>query len=458
MLQALPYHPDSTSLFASISDRPWSIFLDSGRPDSEYGRYDIIATDPVATITTRDGITQISTSSGIVESTDNPLDLVRSTLGKIQHSAELPFIGGAIGYAAYGLSRYLPCLPDISHDASDIPEMCFGIYDWAFVADHVEKKSWLVRNSKCAMDQNRWDELIELFSKEQTDLRESSFAITGSIESNLTIQQYAAAFEKIQKYIYDGDCYQVNFAQRFSVECQGDPWRAYENLRRINPSPYGAYLNTPYGQVLSSSPERFLQLKDNHVETKPIKGTRPRSEDQERDKQLFDELQNSVKDRAENLMIVDLLRNDLGKSCIPGTIDVPGLFTVESFPKVHHLVSTVTGELSDGHDAISLLSGCFPGGSITGAPKYRSMEIIEELEPDPRGIYCGSIGYIGYDGNMDTNIAIRTMFHRDGQIQFAAGGGIVSDSDMESEYQETLDKVSAMFEMLEGCKTVHNDS
>jgi para-aminobenzoate synthetase component 1 len=160
-------------------------------------------------------------------------------------------------------------------------------------------------------------------------------------------------------------------------------------------------------------------------------------------------LQHSNKDQAENLMIVDLLRNDLGKSCIPGTIDVPELFKVESFPKVHHLVSTITGELPEGKDAISLLSGCFPGGSITGAPKYRAMEIIEELEPDPRGIYCGSIGYIGSDGNMDTNIAIRTMIHRNGQINFSAGGGIVSDSDMESEYQESLDKVSAMFEMLD---------
>jgi para-aminobenzoate synthetase component 1 len=370
----------------------------------------------------------------------------------------LPFIGGAMGYAAYGLARHLPCLPDISHDTADMPEMCFGIYDWAFIADHKEQKSWLVRNSKCELEQKCWDELIELFSKPQTSLMEAPFGITGSIQSNLTIQQYAAAFEQIQNYIYEGDCYQVNFAQRFSVKCQGDPWSAYKNLRRINPSPFSAYINTPYGQVLSSSPERFLHVKDGQVETKPIKGTRPRSEDREVDKKLLDELRNSEKDRAENLMIVDLLRNDLGKSCIPGSIDAPGLFKVESFPKVHHLVSRITGELSDEHDAISLLSGCFPGGSITGAPKYRAMEIIEELEPDPRGIYCGSIGYIGYDGSMDTNIAIRTMIHRNGQMQFAAGGGIVSDSDMESEYQETLDKVSAMFEMLESSKTVHNTS
>jgi para-aminobenzoate synthetase component 1 len=455
MLQALPYHPDSSSLFAAIADRPWSIFLDSGRPDSDHGRYDIITTDPVATIITRNGVTSVSTSTGVAEFTNNPLDLIRSTLGEPQDSTVLPFIGGAIGYAAYGLANYLPCLPSISHDETDMPEMCFGIYDWAFVSDHKKQKSYLIRNSRCEMDQEHWDQLIELFSHVQTNLKEEPFRITGSIQSNLTIQQYAAAFEQIQKYIYDGDCYQVNFAQRFGVECQGDPWSAYKKLRSINPSPFSAYINTPYGQVLSSSPERFLQVKGSQVETKPIKGTRPRSDDSAVDNKLSQELSNSEKDRAENLMIVDLLRNDLGKSCIPGSIDAPDLFKVESFPKVHHLVSRVTGKLSGEHDALSLLSGCFPGGSITGAPKYRAMEIIEELEPDPRGIYCGTVGYIGYDGSMDTNIAIRTMVHKDGQMQFAAGGGIVSDSDMASEYQETLDKVSAMFEMLKSTESLH---
>jgi para-aminobenzoate synthetase component 1 len=447
MLLALPYYSDSTSLFAAIADQPWSMFLDSGRPDSDHGRYDIIATDPVATITTRNGITHTVTSSGTVESKDNPLDIIRSTLGSLDESGALPFIGGAIGYAAYGLARNLPCLPKISHDSSDMPEMCFGIYGWAFVADHKEKKSWLIRSGKCEMEQERWDELVNIFSRPQQQSTKP-FSITGPIESNLTIQQYADSFGRIQKYIHDGDCYQVNYAQRFSVECQGDPWSAYLNLRKINPSPFSAYINTPYGQILSSSPERFLRVKDNHVETKPIKGTRPRSAEPERDLELQAELEISKKDRAENVMIVDLLRNDLGKSCIPGSISVPELFKIESFPKVHHLVSTVVGELSAENDALSLLSGCFPGGSITGAPKYRAMEIIEELEPDPRGVYCGSIGYVGYDGNMDSNIAIRTMIHREGQIQFSAGGGIVYDSEMESEYQETLDKVSAMFEML----------
>ncbi len=451
MLQALPYHPDSSQLFTAIADRPWSAFLDSGRPNSCCGRYDVIATDPAAILVTRNGTTRISTASSVFESSDNPFDLVREILGAKQDKGPLPFMGGAIGYAAYGLARYLHTLPKISCDPADMPDMLFGVYDWAFVVDHQEKNSWLLRSSRCDLSKDGWEELIDIFSNPKSDPTNESFIITGAIQSNLTVQQYADAFKSIQRYIHDGDCYQVNFAQKFSVGCQGDPWPAYRKLRAINPSPFGAYLNTPYGQILCSSPERFLRLDEGQVETRPIKGTRPRSKDIDEDSFLIEELKNSEKDLAENLMIIDLLRNDLGKSCIPGSIYVPDLFRVESFQTVHHLVSTVTGKLSERDDAFSLLSGCFPGGSITGAPKYRAMEIIDELEPDPRGIYCGSIGYIGYDGNMDTNIAIRTMVHKDGQIQFSAGGGIVSDSDVGSEYQETLDKASAMFEVLGLC-------
>ncbi len=449
MLQALPYLHDSSILFAAIADQHWSVFLDSGRPDTDHGRYDVIAADPVATIISKNGITKVSTSDGTLESSRNPIALIRETLGEIRPRGPIPFIGGAIGYIAYGLARVLPDLPVISSDTSEMPDLCFGIYDWALVVDHKERQSWLIGADGCQVSEDRWKELIDIFSKPQTDLLKRSFNITGPIQSNLSNQQYSDAFDRIKRYIHDGDCYQVNFAQKFSVSCQGDPWHAYKNLRSINPSPFSAYLNTPYGQILSSSPERFLHVDQCLVETRPIKGTRPRSQDRNKDTLLQEELKSSVKDRAENLMIIDLLRNDLGKSCSPGSISVPDLFKVESFSTIHHLVSTVTGRLAEGHDALSLLSGCFPGGSITGAPKYRAMEIIDELESDPRGIYCGSIGYIGYDGNMDTNIAIRTMVHADGMIHFSVGGGIVSDSDMESEYQETMDKAKAMLETLE---------
>ena len=229
----------------------------------------------------------------------------------------------------------------------------------------------------------------------------------------------------------------------------GDPWVGYRSMRQTNPSPYAAYINLPDGQILSSSPERFLHVRGGKVETRPIKGTRPRSPDPVQDQRLIEALRNSEKDRAENLMIVDLLRNDLGKSCIPGSVMTTEMFSVETFPTVHHLVSTIRGRLADGNDAISLLRGCFPGGSITGAPKLRAMEIIEELEPNRRGVYCGSIGYLGFDGSMDSNIVIRTLVHSNGRIHFSSGGGIVADSDLEQEYQETFDKAAAIMAALE---------
>ena len=229
----------------------------------------------------------------------------------------------------------------------------------------------------------------------------------------------------------------------------GDPWLAYKRLREINSAPFSAYLNYPDVQVLSSSPERFLKVNDAKVETKPIKGTRPRVKDLEQDEKQKEALRQSKKDRAENVMIVDLLRNDLSKNCRSGSVKVPVLFDIESFATVHHLVSTVTGVLNQGQHALDLLKNCFPGGSITGAPKIRSMEIIEELEPNRRGLYCGAIGYIGFDGNMDTNIVIRTLIHSENVIRFWAGGGIVYDSVMEEEYQESLDKAAALLDLLE---------
>jgi para-aminobenzoate synthetase component 1 len=260
---------------------------------------------------------------------------------------------------------------------------------------------------------------------------------------------YTAAFDKIQNYISAGDCYQVNLAQRLAAKAQGDAWAAYLHLRSISPAPFLAYMNYPDLQVLSGSPERFLQVSGSHVETRPIKGTRPRSANTQEDSKNAAELKASAKDRAENLMIVDLLRNDISKSCAVGSVQANNLFKLESFANVHHLVSTVTGKLAPDKTAIDLLRGCFPGGSVTGAPKLRAMEIIEELEPHRRGLYCGAIGYIGFDGNMDTSIAIRTAVYSNGEIRFWAGGGIVADSELQKEYRETWDKASSMMALMQ---------
>ena len=326
--------------------------------------------------------------------------------------------------------------------------MAIGLYDWAVVVDHQIRKSWLVGQGRDPRTRRSWWRLIRRFSQPLKNPKASSFRTLGPISSNLDRAAYGRVFAKIKQYIRDGDCYQVNFAQRFRVAAQGDAWQAYLDLRRLNPAPFAAYLNTPYGQVLSSSPERLLQLRDGCVETKPIKGTRPRGGTPEGDSAMAQELSFSDKDRAENLMIVDLLRNDVSRVCEPHSVQVPKLFALESYATVHHLVSTVTGRLRPEEDALSLLKACFPGGSITGAPKIRAMEIIEELEPHRRGVYCGSIGYIGFDGAMDTNIAIRTLAYNQGELRCWAGGGIVHDSDVDEEYEETFHKASAMLRLM----------
>lgn len=447
LISPLPYVPDSAAIFSAIANQPWAVFLDSGYPHSEQGRYDIIAAEPVTTLVTHGEITQINQNGLLINSSDDPFDLVKQELlaSAYEGDADLPFNGGAIGYFSYDLARRLEKLPVIADDAEHIPEMAVGIYNWAVVVDHQQRQSFLV-GQDCAED--HWQSLIDLFSVLPTEGQTSHFRVTSEIKSNMDKAFYTRAFDKIKHYLKEGDCYQVNLSQRFVADCVGDPWAAYRLLREMNAAPFSAYLNFPEAQILSSSPERFLKLVNHQVETKPIKGTRPRRAYPASDWLQIDQLRYSPKDRAENLMIVDLLRNDLSKTCKTGSVKVPALFEVESYATVHHLVSTVTGVLADEQHALDLLLSCFPGGSITGAPKIRAMEVIEELEQNRRGVYCGAIGYMGFDGNMDSNIAIRTLVHSNGTIRFWAGGGIVNDSDLEEEYQECFDKAAALLKLL----------
>ena len=445
----LPYRADSAALFETVADLPWAVFLDSGGHHLTQSRYDIIAAEPHTTLVTRGKLTEIR-SDAIELSREDPLVLLRQYLEFDPAAAcDLPFTGGALGYFSYDLGRRFERLPAFAEDAEKMPEMAVGIYDWAVVVDHLDKRSWLVAQGRRADTKARWTELVARFSAAPVERARVPFRITAPLASNLARERYATAFRRVLDYIHAGDCYQINLAQRFAAPAAGDPWLAYQALRVINPAPYAAYLNTPHGQILSASPARFLKLERGSVETKPIKGTRPRAGHPRVDAELAAELKASEKDRAENVMIVDLLRNDLSKNCELGSVKVTKLFEVESFATVHHLVSTVTGTLRQGRDALDLLRGCFPGGSITGAPKLRAMQIIEELEPDRRGVYCGAIGYIGCDGNMDLNIAIRTLVYAGGSIRFWAGGGIVADSRLEDEYQETFDKAAAMLKLLQ---------
>lgn len=452
--EELPYFEDTAALFLPWADRRWAVFLDSGFPHASKGRYDIIAADPTVTLLTRGSMTEIRCGDDIRLSPEDPFQLVRECLGEVVEPIEgLPFSGGAIGYFAYDLARRLEKLPDSAADAEGLPDMAVGIYDWALVVDHQERKSYLVAQGRSPGLDSRWPHLVEAFSRIPTiGWKQVDFAVHDEARSNLNRKRYGEAFRRIQHYIREGDCYQVNLAQRFMAPCSGNAWWAYQALRVMNPAPFGAYLNYPQAQILSSSPERFLKVRDGYVETRPIKGTRPRYANQEKDAASAHELQSSIKDRAENLMIVDLLRNDIGKTSEPGSVKVPKLFEIESYATVHHLVSTIVSKLEQGCDAVSLLRGCFPGGSITGAPKIRSMEIIEELEPNRRGVYCGSIAYLGFDGGMDSNIAIRTLVRAQNNIRFWAGGGIVADSDPDLEYEECYHKAAAMLNLIEHFK------
>ncbi len=428
---------------------PYSVFLDSGQGSPFAGRYDILAADPWITLSTSGAVTEVRWADRIERSGLDPLELLRGRLGeRAAGQPDLPFVGGAIGCLAYDLGRRFERIPDMAEGDIDFPDMLVGIYDWAYVVDHVEKRTFLVGGERDPATSRRWSEL-ERLAAQPASRRPGSFEVVSRVRSNVSPQTYAAAFARVQEHIRKGDCYQVNLAQRFEAGVRGDSWTAYQTLRTINPAPFACFMRTPRGDILSSSPERFLRLEGDRVETKPIKGTRPRNPDPATDRRMREELASSRKDRAENVMIVDLLRNDLGRVCAPGSVRVTRLYDIESFAHVHHMVSTVVGRLAPGRDALDLVRACFPGGSITGAPKLRAMEIIDSLEQQRRNVYCGSLGYLSYCGRMDLNIAIRTLL-RSGDSMYAwAGGGIVADSECAAEYQESLDKASSLLAVLD---------
>ena len=452
LFEQLPYQPDSCHYFELVRHLPWAVFLDSTTKTSQDNRYDIIAADPFLTLCTKGEKTVIEQRSGHKKISElDPFHLLQRQLKSfpIQRTTSLPFCGGAIGHFGYDLGRRIEKLPNTVIDNEETAHMLVGIYDWAIINDHQKKQSYIASYGLHSQTQPQWSSLLGLLNRQEKK-DNAILSVSGPIRSELSLKQYQTAFNKIKRYIREGDCYQVNLAKRFEVDAKGDPWYAYKLLREQNAAPFSAFFSAPELTLLSSSPERLLKVHNRQVETKPIKGTRRRDlTDPIRDKALATELEQSIKDRAENLMIVDLLRNDLGKVCKLGSISVPKPFALESFATVHHLVSTITGSLAEKQDAIGLLRACFPGGSITGAPKLRAMEIIEELEPDRRGPYCGSIAYIGFDGNMDSNILIRTLAYNNNKLRFWAGGGIVTDSKVNDEYQEIHDKAAALLALIE---------
>jgi para-aminobenzoate synthetase component 1 len=447
----LPYPAAVAERFRALADLPWPIWLDSAaRGADSSGRFDVLVADPYVTLRTRGTVTEIRTrDGGLSTSTRPPLELLREQLGpRVAGAAGLPFCGGAVGYLGYDLGRRFERIPAIAAADIDMADMAVGLYDWAVVVDHEARRSWLVGAGRDARTFADWERMVERVQGAPTPAPPPFRVLTRPV-ANYTRAAYSEAFRRVQQHIRAGDCYQVNLTQRFRARAEGDAWHAYLRLREINPAPFAAYLDLPDGRIVCSSPERFLRVRGDCVETKPIKGTRPRSADPARDRALAEELRTSPKDRAENVMIVDLLRNDLGKCCVPGSIRASRLFAIESYASVHQLVSTVEGRLARGRDALDLVAACFPGGSITGAPKVAAMQVIEELEPQRRSIYCGCIGYVGFDGDMDLNIAIRTLVQRGDYVYTWAGGGVVADSNVEAEYQESLDKAAAMLKVLD---------
>ena len=403
----LPWRPDAAEhYFAPLSALPWAMLLHSGFADHPHNRFDILVAAPRATLLTRGEQTWVDDGETVVVSAEDPLQLLQQQLDRQpftpQPHDDLPFLGGALGLFGYDLGRRFERLP--SHAQADIAlaDMAVGIYDWALIVDHQRQQ-------------------ISLLSYD----------------------------DQVQAYLHSGDCYQVNLAQRFQASYVGDEWQAFRQLNAVNRAPFSAFIRLDEGAILSLSPERFIQLRQGEIQTRPIKGTLPRLDSPLADAQQAEKLANSPKDRAENLMIVDLMRNDIGRVAVPGSVRVPELFVVEPFPAVHHLVSTITARLPMTLHASDLLRAAFPGGSITGAPKVRAMEIIDELEPQRRNAWCGSIGYLSYCGNMDTSITIRTLTAWQGQLYCSAGGGIVADSEEAAEYQETFDKVNRILQQLE---------
>ncbi len=427
----LKYTEDVEHYYDVLRALPWAVWLDS----CGLSRYDIISAAPHHTLS-------------VFESNEDPFELLRHELNaKAAAVPNVPFAGGVLGYWSYDLARPMYSITELAQDAENTPKMAVGIYDWALLVDHQQKRTRLVSHLRYPETQQLLED-IKLRLAHPPVIHSQPFHVHGKVQSNFSRSSYEHAYYQVQAYLQSGDCYQINLAQRFSAQATGDAYEAYRYLRVISPAPYAAFLNIPNLQILCASPERFLSVQHGMVETKPIKGTRPRGRDAQQDQLFIDDLARHPKDRAENLMIVDLLRNDLGKSCVPGSVCVPKLFEIESYSNVHHLVSTVQGQLVGGRTAVDVLRDCFPGGSITGAPKQRAMQIIEQLEPHRRGVYCGVIGYIGFDGNMDSNIVIRSLIYSHGEIRSWAGGGIVADSNCADEYQETLDKASAMLALL----------
>ncbi len=461
-------YTDAYRIYSVFRDEPFSFMLESGMDHDELGRYSIIGSDPFRVLKSKDNMVYVlsrdlyADTESEIQLEGNPFDVLDDLLAEYKSTerSHLPFLCGAVGYLSYELRHHIERLNCTTVDDIKVPDCFMGFYDGIIILDHLEQKLYL---STLGIVANEYDRIEYLESKLRQGLKTVDDGLISNIPpiweeteitSNFTRDEYMDALDRIHEYIRLGDIYQVNLTQRFEADMQCDPQTLYQVLRKINPAPFASIVEFGEGTIVSSSPERYLKLREKMMQTRPIKGTMPRGSTSEEDQKNREILDRSEKDHAELLMIVDLERNDFGRVARTGSVQVTDLFSIEVYPSVFHLVSTVSGELRDDKDAVDLIRASFPGGSITGAPKIRAMDVIDELEPTSRNIYTGSIGYIGFNGDMDLNIVIRTFVCKDGKAYFQAGGGIVWDSVNESEYEEIYDKARALMKSISIANTI----
>ena len=461
LIEEIDFKLSPLDAFELFREKQFSFFLDSGMDANKLGRYSFMGSDPFLVLSSRGSEITVAKGSEKSGLSGNPLDVLNHFLGVYRLdpcSSPVPFIGGAAGYFSYDLCHFIERLPTTATDDLKLPECYFGLYDLVLAFDNLKGKAYIISTGFPELrEEKRMERAAQRLNEVKDKLAEvagsgtrapltpvSSPTTPATLKGNFTHQEYLAAVEKARQYIIAGDIFEVNLSQRFEAELSITPYELYQRLRQINPAPFACYLGFDEVSVVSASPERFLRVRGDWVETRPIKGTRPRGKTPEEDEALAQELVNSIKDRAENMMIVDLERNDLGRVCRFGTVKVTELAILEVYPTVFHLTSTVEGRLRKGKKGIDLLKATFPGGSITGAPKVRSMEIIDELEPTRRSVYTGNIGYLSFNGDLDLNIVIRTFLVKGRKAYYQVGGAVVYDSEPEAEYQETLDKAKAL--------------
>lgn len=440
---------NSLDIFKRFSKDRYATILESQRDREKLGRYSFIVSEPFIVLKAKKEIVSIKKGGSEEEVVGKAFDILGKLLEeyKVENNSELPFVGGAVGYLGYELCHQVEDLPNTVIDDVGIPDMYMGYYDKLVVVDHLLEKTYLVA---LGIEKNKEEQLddLELKVKSGYIKRNSKLPKDVVFNCNMSKKRYLNSIDAVRNYIASGDIYQINFTQRFDCNLNKTPLELYERLRTTNPAPFASYINFGEGEIVSCSPERFIKIKDDVIETRPIKGTIARGATPEEDAINKKILVESEKDRSELLMIVDLERNDLGRISKIGSVEVTELFHIEEYATVFQQVSTVIGKVKENTSLEEILDATFPGGSITGAPKIRAMEVIDELEPTSRNIYTGSIGYIGFDGSLDLNIVIRTVVCKEDRAYFQVGGGIVWDSSPEGEYEESVLKGKALKEAL----------